>query len=69
MPWKSGELVRVAPETEQHAYSSVSISDEEFRKRYVVVYRIGSNGKFTIKSTANWLQFDSLTINKSNENY
>lgn len=57
-PWVSGELVKVASEEEQH--SSVGSSDTVFRKQYVVVYRRDDNGKFTIKQTAEWKQFDFI---------
>lgn len=61
MPWEPGELVKVAPEDEQHSYPLVNSSDEKFRKRFVVVYRKDKEGKFTAKNTAVWEQFDILT--------
>lgn len=61
MPWEPGELVKVAPEEEQHSHPLVGSSDEKFRQRYVVVYRKDKKGKFTVKNTAEWLQFDNLT--------
>jgi hypothetical protein len=63
-PWVSGELVKVASEDEQHSHPCVGSSDEFFRRRYIVVYRKDDNGKFTIKQTAEWRQFDLLTNNK-----
>lgn len=63
-PWVIGELVKVAPEEEQHSHPSVGSSDAVFRRQYIVVYRKDENGKFTIKQTAEWRQFDLLTNNK-----
>lgn len=60
MPWNPGELVKVAPEDEQHSHPIVGTSDEKFRERYVVVYRKDKNGKFTVRNTADWNQFDNL---------
>lgn len=63
-PWKIGELVKVAPENEQHSHPHIGNSDEVFRRQYIVVYRKDDNGKFTIKQTAEWIQFDLLTNKK-----
>lgn len=63
-PWVIGELVKVASEEEQHSHPKVGSSDDVFRRKYVVVYRKDDNGKFTIKHTAEWRQFDLLTNNK-----
>lgn len=60
-PWEVGELVKVAPESEQHSCPEVGSPDDKFRKTYVVVYRKDAQGKFTIKNTAEWNQFDVLT--------
>ena len=59
-PWVPGEIVKVAPENEQHSHPAVSTSDKIFRSRYVVVYRRNDEGKFTIKYTARWKQFDFI---------
>lgn len=60
IPWKIGELVKVAPESEQHSSKYVGSNDSTFRKIYVVVYRKDKNGKFTIKQTAEWRQFNLI---------
>ena len=59
-PWKIGELVKVAPESEQHSSPYVGSKDEVFRKTYVVVYRKDENGELTKKQTAEWRQFDLI---------
>jgi hypothetical protein len=63
-PWVIGELVKVAPEEEQHSHPIVGSSDAVFRRQYVVVYRKDNYGKFTLRQTAEWRQFDLLTNNK-----
>ena len=64
MPWNVGELVKVAPESEQHSSPYVGSKDEVFRKTYVVIYRKDEEGKFTKKQTAEWRQFDLITKSK-----
>jgi hypothetical protein len=59
-PWVIGEIVKVAPESEQHSHPYAGIEDAVFRKQYIVVYRKDDNRKFTIKQTALWKQFDLL---------
>jgi hypothetical protein len=60
-PWSIGELVMVAPETEQHSCKYVGSPDKVFRRNYVVVYRKDESGKFTKKQTAEWRQFDLIS--------
>lgn len=60
MPWRPGELVKVAPEDEQHSHPFVNSSDDKFRKSFVVVCRKDKDGKFSVKNTAEWGQFDIL---------
>ena len=57
-------MVKVAPQNEQHPHPLVKISDEDFRRQYIVVYRKDDNGKFTVKQTAEWIQFDFINNNK-----
>lgn len=59
-PWVVGELVKVAPENEQHSNPIVGTPDKEFRAQYIVVYRRDEHNKFTIKQTAEWRQFDFI---------
>lgn len=59
-PWKVGEVVKVAPEEEQHSSKYVDIPDEIFRKNYLVVYRKGDDGKFSYKCTCRLNQFETL---------
>lgn len=61
IPWKQGELVKVAPEGEQHSSKYVNSPDKVFRKGYVVIYRKDAEGKFTIRQTGEWRQFELLT--------
>lgn len=63
-PWKIGELVKVAPESEQHSSPYVGSEDKVFRKTYVVVYRKDENGELTKKQTAEWRQFDLIAKSK-----
>lgn len=63
-PYKKGELVKVAPFEEQVSHPIVGSTPEQFRKRYVVIYRKDENGKFTLKYTQGWKSFDLLTNNK-----
>ena len=69
-PYKKGEMVKVAPFEEQvrcdkyddvFKYFKPNNDPEYFRKRYVVVYRKDDNGKFTLKYTESWKNFDLLT--------
>ena len=64
MPWNVGELVKVAPESEQHSSPYVGSKDEVFRKTYVVIYRKDKEGKFAKRQTAEWRQFDLITKSK-----
>ena len=59
-PWKVGEIVKVAPEEEQHSSQYVGTPDEIFRKTYLVVYRKGYDGKFSYKCTGELNQFETL---------
>lgn len=62
-PYKKGEIVKVAPFEEQVSYPSGSTS-EQFRKRYIVIYRKDEEGKWTLKYTQGWESFDLLTTIK-----
>lgn len=59
-PWTSGEVVKVADESEQHSSCYVKSSDEEFRSKYVVVYRKNKDGKFAVRNVAEWRQLTPL---------
>lgn len=72
-PYKKGEIVKVAPFEEQvrnsdydHMFKYVKPDNNpwNFRKRYVVIYRKDDEGKWTLKYTAGWSQFDLLTNKK-----
>ena len=69
-PYKKGETVKAAPFEEQvrcdkyddvFKYFKPNNDPEYFRQRYVVVYRKDDNGKFTLKYTESWKNFDLLT--------
>ncbi len=72
-PYKKGEIVKVAPFEEQvrnsdydhmFKYAKPDNNPWNFRKRYVVIYRKDDEGKWTLKYTAGWSQFDLLTNKK-----
>ena len=65
-PYEKGEIVKVAPFEEQVSHPSVDSTPdpEQFRKRYVVVYRKDEEGKWTLKYTQGWESFDLLTTIK-----
>lgn len=62
-PYGKGEIVKVAPFEEQASHPSVG-EPEQFRKRYVVIYRKDEQGKWTLKYTQGWESFDLLTTIK-----
>lgn len=63
-PYEKGEIVKVAPFEEQVSSPSVGTEPEQFRKRYVVIYRKDEQGKWTLKYTQGWESFDLLTTIK-----
>lgn len=62
--YEKGEIVKVAPFEEQVSHPSVGSTPEQFRKRYVVIYRKDEEGKWTLKYTQGWESFDLLTTIK-----
>lgn len=76
MPWKKGELVKVAPFEEQVRNSNYDDQlkyvkpDNDplnFRQKYVKVIRRDENGEWTLTYTAGWNIFDMLKTNKKNK--
>lgn len=63
-PYEKGEIVKVAPFEEQVSHPSVGLTPEQFRKRYVVIYRKDEQGKWKLKYTQGWESFDLLTTIK-----
>ena len=63
-PYEKGEIVKVDQFEEQVSHPSVVSSPEQFRKRYVVIYRKDEEGKWTLKYTQGWESFDLLTTIK-----
>lgn len=66
-PWVEGELVKVAPEEEQKPHPSSDMSISSFRRQYIVIYRKNEEGKFSLRYTESWKQFDLLTSNKKDK--
>lgn len=64
-PYERGELVKVAPFEEQKGKDE-SVSEEWFRKRFVVIYRKDDCGKWTLRYIQSWKYFDFLK-HKGNE--
>lgn len=64
-PYTEGEVVKVAPITEQHS-SVPDKSDDDFRKRWVKIYRKDENGNYVLPYVAEWAIFELLTtpVNK-----
>lgn len=70
-PYKQGEIVKVAPEEEQHRckdyddkFRFIKPGDDDdanFKKRYVVIYRKGNTGKFDHKCVQEWKNLAILT--------
>lgn len=58
-PYKPGEIVKVAP-IEEQVSSTGKVSNENFRRNYVTVYRKDDNGKWSIKYVNGWDLFREL---------
>jgi hypothetical protein len=68
IPWKKGEIVKVAPFEKQSPdydhplyLNSKRRSDISFRLKYVTVFRNSENGKWDSKHIEYWKNFDQLT--------
>jgi hypothetical protein len=69
MPWKKGEIVKVQgieAQKASHAYDDKlkyvkPYTDKQFRSQFVRIIRKDRNGKFTIKQTGEWRQFELLS--------
>ena len=67
-PWKKGEIVKVAPFEEQvpnRKYDDKfkyvkTMSDKDFRKRFVKVFRKNDDGKWNLVFVKDWSSFDLL---------
>lgn len=71
-PWKKGELVKVAPFSDQKCNGryddrfkfATSPSPTEFRKRFVKIIRKDDNGEWSLTHIAGWEIFNPLTKKK-----
>jgi hypothetical protein len=68
IPWVPGEIVKIASMEEQKPNNKYDntfkyckpYTLKQWRKLFVKVIRRDKNGKFTIKQTAEWIQFEKL---------
>ncbi len=60
-PWTVGEIVKVAPEEDQHSSPLVGTPTSIWRSKYVKVIRKDNEGKWSIVNVNEWNTFELLT--------